>query len=173
MKYSLEPYKGSKTRFNCPKCESKQAFTRYIDIETNDYIDEYVGRCNKENSCGYHKTPKEYFNENNIDKICKPFFKSEEQINFKPDYIDYSLLFSSFLCYHNNNFVIYLKSIFDESIVNNLIKKYYIGTSNHWQGSTIFWQIDEVNKIRTGKIMLYNPITGKRIKEPYNKLFWT
>ena len=27
--------KGSKTRFKCPKCESKQAFTRYIDIATN------------------------------------------------------------------------------------------------------------------------------------------
>lgn len=172
MKYTLEPYKGNKTRYICPNCNSKQSFTRYIDIETNNYINEIVGRCNKEINCGYHKTPKHYFDENNINVGCKPFFKSEEQINFKPDYIDYSILFSSLKNYESNNFVKYLNTVFDENTIIQLLKKYYIGTSNHWQGSTIFWQIDEVNKIRTGKIMLYNQHTGKRIKEPYNKLYW-
>lgn len=172
MKYTLEPYKGNKTRYICPNCNSKQSFTRYIDIETNNYIDDKVGRCNKEINCGYHKTPKNYFDENNINIECKPFFKSEEQINLKPDYIDYSILFSSLKNYQSNNLITYLSTIFDTNTIIQLVKKYYIGTSNHWQGSTIFWQIDEVNKIRTGKIMLYNKHTGKRIKEPYNKLYW-
>ena len=66
MRYKLEPYNGSKSRFICPNCNSKQSFTYYIDAETNHYIDKSVGRCNKETSCGYHKTPKEYFNQNNI-----------------------------------------------------------------------------------------------------------
>ena len=29
-------------------------------------------------------------------------------------------------------------------------------------GAVVFWQIDRDNNIRTGKIMEYNPETGKR-----------
>ncbi len=38
--------------------------------------------------------------------------------------------------------------------------------------ATVFWQTDNQNKVRTGKIMLYNSETGKRIKEPYNHVTW-
>jgi hypothetical protein len=53
-----------------------------------------------------------------------------------------------------------------------LIERYFIGTSKHWPGSTIFWQIGSDKKIRTGKVMLYDTITGKRIKEPFNHIQW-
>src|SRR5690606_34441643 len=49
---------------------------------------------------------------------------------------------------------------------------YQIGTSKHWRGAVAFWQIDELNEVRTGKIMLYNEFTGKRIKEPFNHITW-
>ena len=52
------------------------------------------------------------------------------------------------------------------------MKKYKVGTSKHWDGATVFWQMDYQNRVRTGKIMLYNPTTGKRIKEPYNHVTW-
>jgi len=172
MKYRLEPYNGMKTRFICPKCNSKNSFTRYIDTETNNYIDLNVGRCNKEINCGYHKKPKDFFTENNI-SINSSFLLRNEIIKEKPpDYIDFSILESSLKCYDNNNFIKFLNTIFDSQTVKSLIEKYYIGTSKHWNGATIFWQIDEVFKIRTGKIMLYDSIKGKRIKEPYNHLNW-
>lgn len=47
-----------------------------------------------------------------------------------------------------------------------------VGTSKYWEGATVFWQMDYQNRVRTGKIMLYNPATGKRIKEPYNHVTW-
>lgn len=53
-----------------------------------------------------------------------------------------------------------------------LMKKYKVGTSKYWDGATVFWQTDNQNRVRTGKIMLYNPETGKRIKEPYNHVTW-
>lgn len=34
--------------------------------------------------------------------------------------------------------------------------RYRIGTSNHWPNATIFWQIDQQQKVHTGKIMLYD-----------------
>jgi hypothetical protein len=36
----------------------------------------------------------------------------------------------------------------------------------------VFWQIDKNGEVRAGKIMLYNPTTGKRIKEPFNHINW-
>ena len=71
-----------------------------------------------------------------------------------------------------NNFNKYLITLFGSEITNELISKYFIGTSKHWNGATVFWQIDIAGKIRTGEIMLYNAITGKRIKEPYNHVNW-
>ena len=37
-KYTLEPYKGIKSRYICPNCGKRNTFTRYIDIDTNNYI---------------------------------------------------------------------------------------------------------------------------------------
>jgi hypothetical protein len=53
-----------------------------------------------------------------------------------------------------------------------LVSKYHIGTSKHWPGSSVFWQVDERGSIRTGKIMQYSPVTGKRVKEPHNLIAW-
>jgi hypothetical protein len=36
----------------------------------------------------------------------------------------------------------------------------------------IFWQIDIQGKVRTGKIMQYNPQTGRRIKTGYGGINW-
>jgi hypothetical protein len=36
----------------------------------------------------------------------------------------------------------------------------------------VFWQIDTQGKVRTGKIILYSPTTGKRVKEPYSHVNW-
>jgi hypothetical protein len=78
----------------------------------------------------------------------------------------------SLKAYPANNFIHYLTNLFGEEITSTLITKYFIGTSKHWNGSTVFWQIDKDKKIRTGKIMLYNSTTGKRVKQPFNHITW-
>lgn len=70
-----------------------------------------------------------------------------------------------------NIFANYLINQFGYYRTFKLIKKYYIGTSKHWNGATVFWQVDENMKIRSGKIMLYDSL-GKRIKKPYNHINW-
>jgi hypothetical protein len=71
-----------------------------------------------------------------------------------------------------SNFISYLLSVFSTKSVLQAIKTYHIGITNYWHGSTIFWQIDTKNRIRGGKIMLYNCVTGKRIKKPFNHVSW-
>jgi hypothetical protein len=50
---------------------------------------------------------------------------------------------------------------------------YFItGTNHFWENSTMFWQIDDKEKIHACKIMQYDRHTGKRIKKPYNHINW-
>lgn len=71
-----------------------------------------------------------------------------------------------------NNFISFLESKFGIEKAEYLYKMYKVGTSKQWYGASIFWYVDKDNKTRTGKIMLYNKMTGKRIKEPYNHITW-
>ena len=174
-RYILEKYKGKSSRYVCPECmQRNKTFTLYIDSETGLHINDSVGRCNRETSCGYHYTPKQYFQDNNIktDKTNYQLRVKPKIIEVKPNFIDPELLKASLQKYNANNFVIYLKSLFGNDITNELISKYSIGTSKHWRNANVFWQIDIKGKIRTGKIMAYNDKTGKRIKEPFNHINW-
>ncbi|MBI3502001.1 MAG: hypothetical protein HY063_09415 [Bacteroidetes bacterium] len=73
--------------------------------------------------------------------------------------------------YEGNNFVKFLFQLYSPETVKKLIEKYFMGTSKHWLGATIFWQIDIAGKIRTGKIMLYDS-NGKRVQEPNSHIAW-
>jgi len=177
-RFTLEPYKGINTRFRCPACQKKEkTFTLYIDTETGQHIANDVGKCCRETNCGYHYTPKQYFTDNNIQsefrKVTNKNYASIQKTVIKnTSYIDYSLFEASLDNYENNTFIEYLVSLFGIETTIQLISKYYIGTSKYWNGATIFWQIDTENNVRTGKIMLYNPATGKRIKQPFNHIQW-
>lgn len=62
-RFHLEKYHtGCKKQ--CPKCSNKACFTRYVDSEKEVTFPDYVGRCDHEQSCGYHFTPRDYFQEN-------------------------------------------------------------------------------------------------------------
>ena len=62
--------------------------------------------------------------------------------------------------------MIFIREQFGYSIMSAVAKRYAIGTCRYWEGATVFWQIDNDGKIRTGKIMLYDPKTGHRVKNP-------
>jgi len=213
--YTLEPYKSPSTRHTCPSCGAKRQFARYINTETNEYLAEHVGRCNREQNCSYHYTPKQYFHDHpefntikkdsfklpqsnptrlqvpspykykipfsfssgegarRADEVEKGFRDEVSSQNYKPpSLIPDSILQSSLSNYKHNHFITFLKSIFDPTTVTHLISTYFIGTSKNWPGSTVFWQIDCHGNIRDGKIMLYDPASGHRVKQPYNHITW-
>lgn len=240
-RYILEPYKGMNTRYSCPNCKHKGMLSLYIDTQTKEHLSPSVGRCNRESNCGYHYTPKQYFEDNDInvkkdnnitqlkDKITFDFEYSEniknavkritnckfdavekqwyignsiitEQIrDFSKEYnftiIEYKPqqtkttkpvsvipveVFKQSLqieknvsqVANTNHFIKFLIDLFGVEVTSQLTSNYFIATSKHWDGATVFWQIDTQGNIRTGKIMLYDAITGKRVKEPYNHITW-
>ncbi len=79
---------------------------------------------------------------------------------------------ASLKAHEANHFVTFLIDLFGIEVTGQLISRYFIATSKHWNGATVFWQIDTEGKVRTGKIMLYSPATGKRVKEPFNHISW-
>lgn len=169
MSIELEKYCGSKSRFICPKCKHKSEFTRYINTYTKKYISDNVGICNRIEKCGYHLTPKEYF-KNRTDTLLQSDTSDTTLTQF--DTNDPRNVFDTLpietiaktldinLTLSNNNFAKYLFKIFSDSLTIELIKKFTIGTAKN--NYTVFYQIDNDNKIRTGKKILFDPDTGKR-----------
>ena len=183
-RYILEPYKGMKTRYRCPVCQYRdKTFSLYIDTETGEHIQPTVGRCNRESNCGYHYTPKQYFQDNDISfdtpqpKAYKPrpVTPQPKPVSFIPiEVFKQSLKVEKYVSQlaETNHFIKFLIDLFGVDLANELVSRYFIATSKHWNGTTVFWQIDLKGKVRTGKIMLYSPTTGKRVKEPYNHINW-
>ncbi len=62
-----------------------------------------------------------------------------------------------------SNFLAFLYRIFDADTVQMLVDRYRLGVTK--DGAAIFYQIDREGRIRTGKIIQYNPETGHRIKD--------
>lgn len=168
-KYHLEKYHGASSRHECPNCHDKRSFAYYVDDEGN-ILDKTVGRCNHESGCGYHYTPKQWFHDN-------PTYRTEtmrrlNQCHYrkmtpltpatpKPDFIDphYVIRCSSF----NSSLVYYLCDKFSKETMKRVWGDYGVGATRN--GSVIYWQIDINGKVRTGKVMRYDPETGHRIKD--------
>lgn len=170
--FKLEIYSGKNSRHTCPECRAKNEFTRYIDVYTNEHIGENVGKCNRVDKCGYHYSPQQHFKDNGTKPINHNTKNKRIHIQPNVSYINNEVFDKSLRNYNDNNLVRYLIRKFGDTKTYEQIHRYKIGTSKHWQGSTVFWQQDLYGKIRTGKIMLYSPDTGKRIKEPYNYITW-
>jgi hypothetical protein len=177
-RYILELYKGMKTRYRCPapNCGKGKTFSLYIDTATGEHIHPRVGRCNRESNCGHHYTPKQYFQDNNISfdtpqpKAYKPLPVTQQP---KPvSFIPVEVFKASLKAHEANHFVQFLIKLFGAVVASQLISRYFIATSKHWNGATVFWQIDTQGKVRTGKIIVYDPTTGKRVKNLELPVYW-
>jgi hypothetical protein len=176
-RYVFAPYEGGRGRCTCPSCGKSKQFKPYIDTLGKVEFPDYVGSCERLNSCGHHYTPNEYFQEN---PSAKPQFNASEMAELaanreiiKPiSYINEMVFKRSLCCYDKNNFVALLVRTFGKDKAQNAVKMYQIGTSKHYQNGVVFWQIDRFQGVRTGKIMGYDIHTGKRkffIRNEINK----
>ncbi len=175
-RFVLQPYKSPASRFRCPQClHNRRTFTRYIDLETDSHLADHVGKCDREYQCGYHYTPRQYFAENPGDERLRhekvrDTTPAKDQFNQLPaNLVTESTLQSA---YFDNNFIQFLAPIFGWKTLMKAAQQYRIGTAKHWHGATVFWQIDTKGRVRTGKIMLYDEATCKRVKKPFNHIAW-
>jgi hypothetical protein len=172
----LQKYKGISTRHTCPECGVKQSFTLYLDGNTNEPIHRTVGKCNRESKCGYHYTPKQFFIDNPSDRRDAMHSVSNKTIQYpkptEPPYpigiIPFSYVERS--ASYQSNFVRFLCEFLTTEQISSIGDKYAIGATKNKE--IIYWQIDSKGKVRTGKIMQYDPLTGKRIKHESGAIDW-
>ena len=173
-RYQLERYRGRNTRYTCPQCGRKYTFTRYIDTENNNiYISENVGKCNRLDKCGYHYTPKQYFADNphkrdweceNVKHIGKFTYSHSHTspprpICTLPEWVVEGSINRGVWADHLR-WIINTYGIVEAERIASL---YGIGATR--EGASVFWQRDIEGRVRTGKIMAYDTITGHRKKE--------
>lgn len=170
MNYTLDKRPGKK-KYQCPACGHRRTFTRYIHVETLEDLDDNAGKCDRENNCAYHYTPKQFFTDNPGERRFEVSLL-RVKVPAKPvSFIDPSFLQASMKNVKtvNNRFYGFLTDIFEEKAAQ-VAREYRLGNSAKWPGANVFWYIDIEQKIRYGKIMLYNRKNGKRIKKPYNHM---
>ena len=157
-KYILDP---STKKYRCKRC-NKNTLVKYLNTHTGELMNENFGRCDRESKCGFFEKPKG-------EKLSK-----HEYIHKKPkptSFHEYSLVSKSGRNFKENNFIQFVKHLFGDIATKEVIKKYLIGTSKKWNGATVFWQIDNAQKVRHGKIMLYDVVSGKRKKNQSGKAY--
>ena len=173
-RYKLERYRGMKTRHQCPQCRKPKKFTRYIDITTNEYLPYEYGKCERLDNCAYHLSPYKtgYSKQKWLEEKGNEDWKKVHQIlpiksKPKPVYIPFDIFRKSLIpeAYERNNFIIYLDRILGTQRTQKLLNTFYIGSCNYWQGATVFWLINETNKICGGQVILYGN-DGHTHKEP-------
>lgn len=174
--YSLQKYKGTSTRHTCPNCGDRRSFAYYVD-ESGTPLHPSVGRCNHESGCGYHYTPRQYFHDHPECRTAGDFSSGRQCMAQKPKqplqqtaigyipphYVEKSQSVHS-------NFCRFLSVLLDsyygskaKEVLERLMEDYRLGATR--DGAVIFWQIDRENKVRTGKVMQYNPGDGHRVKD--------
>ena len=170
-RYHLQKYAGISSRHTCPACERPRCFTLYID-DNGNILHPTVGRCDHESSCGYHRTPRQYFRENpEHNRFIIPSKRSESRNllhyrHARPDRASPGIIPQNLIPPPSatNDLITYLKTMIPSSSIDRIIADYRLASTP--DQAIIFLQIDQDNQCRTGKIMQYNPTTGHRIKDP-------
>jgi len=185
-RFHLQRYKTG-CKVTCPKCGMKSCFTRYVDEKAQVSFPDNVGRCDHINSCGYHYTPKEYFQDNpavkeilveqerngdNISTAATPTAKPLRNPVPKVSHLPSDWVEQSMRRFDINPLYRYLTTVAGKDKTDRLFNLYKVGTSKMWNGATVFWQIDINGNVRAGKIMGYDAKTGHRIKHPFNQVSW-
>lgn len=165
--YNLLKYNGINSRYTCPRCGRKRCFTLYV-AEKGEPLHESVGRCDHSSSCAYHYTPKQYFADHPDLKPGKDWRedrpawlnipKPKPLCFLRDDVVTRSVRFN-----HDSDLVAFLKTIVEPTAVSELIEEFRVGVTR--SGDVIFFQLDQLGRCRTGKVMKYNRETGHRIKD--------
>ncbi|MCC8037135.1 MAG: DUF6371 domain-containing protein [Bacteroidales bacterium] len=89
-----------------------------------------------------------------------------------PTTMETALMEKSLTAYHLNPLYRYLSVVMGENQARELCLLYNVGTSKAYGGSTVFWQVDHMGQVKAGKVIGYDPKTGRRIREPKPQVAW-
>lgn len=175
----------------CPQCGRRRCFVYYEDSEGEIQFPDNVGRCDHQRKCGYHYTPREYFCDNpdmtythDRDHARRNTASAGKGMPGPPapvagdqkSFIEKDIMNKTLKCYDSNPLFRFLSPRFGKEETERIFRMYNVGTSRHWGESTIYWYVDSLGLVRTGKVMAYDSVTGHRLKgqagRDYDHVTW-
>lgn len=180
-RYRLDP---TSRKYRCPSC-GRRTLVAYLD-PSGTPLSDLTGRCDRQDKCRYHYTPRQYFADHPLtapahmrlrrlrhsSRLAPLPYPEKRPISV----IDPRMVTSSLARYDINPLVRWLHATLDPAFgpatVSHTIARYGVGTSRLWGGATVFWLTDRAGRVRTGKIMGYDPLTGRRLKQPRPLMAW-
>lgn len=166
-RFILEPYKGRSTRHTCPGCGKSHEFTQYVDTESGELLPDHIGKCNRADACGYHYAPRDYFHDNGTRPSVSDGTQRKSEPPSRPPYLHDRAEVRALRAHPERNS---LRACWRERIGtarwDEVAKAYALGTwdDGRLAGAAVYWQVDIHGNVKAGKIMQYDPTTGKRIK---------
>ena len=162
-RYQLESRKLTKKAVKktaCPSCGRKKCFVRYVDTHHHfEYVDDTVGKCDHQHSCGYHYTPHDYFRDHPDRQERRPSavilpppppLRPLEPLPMELVTRSHSPR-STFWTWLATDCARRLG--LDPQVVRRVYDNYLIGATR--RSDVIFWQVDELGRVRSGHIMQY------------------
>ena len=167
-RFILEPYKGPSTRHTCPQCRKPRELARYVDTDTGELLPEHVGKCNRADACGYHYPPRDYFRDNGTRPADMDSKTWEPEPPPRPPYLHQRAEVLALRAHQDRNTLSrYWRDRIGADRWDAVARDYALGTwlSGSLSGAAVYWQVDHLGRVKAGKIMLYDPSTGKRRKD--------
>lgn len=171
----------------CPQC-GRRTFVDYLYPDGSPVASGVCGKCDRADHCGHHCPPREYFRANpgsaprhseasfsagimkRIVRVTAPAStpapKPVVPLDAEPSFIPSQRVEETLRDYDHNVLAGYLAGIFSGALsaaeVAQCFRECGVGTDEH--GNVIYWQLDRDRRVRTGKVMAYDPDTGCRLK---------
>jgi len=150
----------------------------------NPYKDGFAARLFEQEKEGREETAKQFLN-----KVRASYkrYETKPQGSAKPvkSNLPPELFTSSLQGFNTSSFFKFLTKVFGEQKAAEIACKYYLGALpefrfrnkefpgyNSPEGAVIFWRISYEGRPHSGKVMLYDPQTGKRVKQPFDHINW-
>lgn len=98
----------------------------------------------------YHSSDTKIFDNNRVAQVPVKMIPVTPP---EPSFIDNEIMSKSLGAFESNALVSFLISKLGEVKTSDICKKYNIGTTK--SGATIFWQVDDMGRVRSGKVIHY------------------
>lgn len=174
-RYQLRPYAGPASRATCPQCEQRRTLAPYLDTRTGELLPAEYGRCNREQACGYHRSPyhieadglsyKERLYQQSLpaDRVAsvRPSTRGRTALAHRTPgppmpTLPAELLEQSMRHYEHNRFARLLTRHFGAVVAEDLLLRFQIGSSTLWKGACVFWLVDELQQVRGGQVVQFD-----------------